>query len=451
MSIELQLILAIVSGVAILLLLIIRFQLNAFLSLLLASIWIGLFGGIAPGEIGTIISKGMGDTLGFVATIVGLGSIFGAILEHTGGARQLSIFMVKKTGENKARLAMLISGFIVAIPVFFDVAFIILFPVIHAISQKTKKPLLYYAMPLLTGIAITHSFIPPTPGPVAVADILKVDLGWMIGLGIIVGLPVAILCGLWFARYFSFSTDIDQQPFEIENVKEEASINLVNLTNWAITLPLLLMVLQATFKTLVENEVIAAFFGYEFVLFIGHPFSALLIATLFALYFLGRKAGLDRKQLSDISAGALGPAGTIILITGAGGVLKQMLISTGIGSMIASEISGSSASLVVLAFGVAALVRVLQGSATISMITGAGIIGPVISTMEDISMPERTLLALAIAAGSVIASHVNDSGFWLVNRFLQHDVRETLRSWTIVSTLISVSAFLIILLISWLI
>ena len=449
MSIEIQLILAILSGITILLLLIIRFRLNAFLSLLIASIWIGLLGGVSPSEIGNVITKGMGDTLGFVATIVGLGSIFGAILEHTGGAHQLSSFLINKTGESRARVAMLLSGFIVAIPVFFDVAFIILFPVAHAISQRTKKPLLWYALPLLTGIAITHSFIPPTPGPVAVADILKVDLGWMIGLGLIVGLPVALIVGLGFSKYLSFETAIDQEEIEETANESNPSINLVGLTNWAISLPLLLMVMQAILKTLVNEQIISAFPGYEFLLFIGHPFTALIIATLFAIYFLGAKAGLTHLQLTEISAKALGPAGTIILITGAGGVLKQMLITTGIGQMIAEQISGSSASLIILAYGVSALVRILQGSATIAMITAAGIVGPVLSTLDTIEMPERTLLALAIAAGSVIASHVNDSGFWLVNRFLKHEVKESLKSVTILSTINSVVSFVVILLLYW--
>jgi Gnt-I system low-affinity gluconate transporter len=448
MSQELVLILTIASGISVLLLLIIRFRLNAFLALLIASIWIGLFSGITPSEIGSVISKGMGDTLGFVATIVGLGSIFGAILEHSGGARQLSTFMLKKTGESKARLAMMLSGFVVAIPVFFDVAFIILFPVIQAIAQKTRKPLLCYAMPLLTGIAITHSFIPPTPGPVAVADILKVDLGWMIGLGVVVGLPVAVLCGLWLTRYFSFSTTIDHEIAQVTMEPQANGINLVAVTNWAITLPLLLMVMQAIFNTLRNTGMIEPFPGFELILFIGHPFSALIIATLFAIYFLGRKAGLDQEKLTKISGEALGPAGIIILITGAGGVLKQMLITTGIGTMIADQVAGSPTSFILLAYAIAALVRILQGSATISMITGAGIIGPVLSTLGDVGMADRTLLALAIAAGSVIASHVNDSGFWLVNRYLKHDVVETLRSWTIVSTIISICSILIILLIS---
>jgi gluconate transporter len=440
MSQELILIFSVLSGIAVLLLLIIRLKINAFLSLMLASIWIALLGGIPPDEIGNVIAKGMGDTLGFVATIVGLGSIFGAILEHTGGAHQLSNYLLKKIGEPKARLAMLISGFVVAIPVFFDVAFIILFPVIHAISKKTGKPILTYAMPLLAGIALTHSFIPPTPGPVAVADILKVDLGWMILLGVAIGLPAAIIGGLFVTRFFVFPTSIDQEK-QVEPVETEDASNLVFVTHLAILLPLLLMVIQAVLKTLVSSNMMEAFVGYEFILFIGHPFSALLIATFFAIYVLGRKAKLNQSQLSKIAGDALGPAGIIILITGAGGVLKQTLISTGIGSMIAEGIASNPEYLLFLAYGVASLVRILQGSATIAMITGAGIIGPVIEILPELSMIDKTLLALAIAAGSMIASHVNDSGFWLVNRYLKHDVTETLRSWTIVSTLVSLTSF----------
>jgi Gnt-I system low-affinity gluconate transporter len=300
----------------------------------------------------------------------------------------------------------------------------------------------------LTGIAITHSFIPPTPGPVAVADILKVDLGWMIGLGVIVGLPVALLSGLTIAKKLSFATSIDDYQTEESSSEPTLSNRLVLLTNVAILLPLVLMVIQATFKTLVESGTIESFGGYSFILFIGHPFTALLIATLFASYSLGKSANLDRTKLSKIASDALAPAGTIILITGAGGVLKQMLITTGIGQMIAESIATSPSSILFLAYGVAALVRILQGSATIAMITGAGIVAPLMEIITDIGIADRTLFALAIAAGSVIASHVNDSGFWLVNRFLQHDVRETLRSWTILSTIISISSFLLILILS---
>ena len=438
--------LAITSGIALLLILIIRIRLNAFLSLLIASIWIGLFSGIQPTEIIDTISKGMGDTLAFVATIVGLGTLFGAILEHSGGARHLAEFLVRKTGEKKSRLAMMLSGFFVAIPVFFDVAFIILFPVIQALSKKLKKSILYYALPLLAGIAITHSFIPPTPGPVAVADILKVDLGWMILLGVPIGIPVAIFSGLYVSKYLTDNVPY-QEDFEETAPKKPGGIVL--LTHVAILIPLMLMVISAVIKTLLQEAVIADSIWVNAIIFIGHPFSALILATLFSIYFLGKRSGLTRDQLFEISNKSLAPAGAIILITGAGGVLKQMLITTGIGTMIAENISGSSYSVLLLAYVVASLVRILQGSATIAMITGAGIVAPVIEMIPDSTMIDKTLLALAIAAGSITVSHVNDSGFWIVNRFLKQEVTATLRSWTILSTVISVSSFLLILVISF--
>ena len=448
MSSEIQLLLTVLSGITILLLLIIKVRLNAFISLLIASIWIGLLAGIAPIEMMDVISKGMGDTLAFVATIVGLGTIFGAILEHTGGAKQLSHYLVRKTGDRKARWAILFSGFIVSIPVFFDVAFIILFPVIKALSQKLKKPMLYFALPLITGIALTHSFIPPTPGPVAVADILNVDLGWMIMLGIPVAIPVAIICGIFISRKLSFFTKDDQSIGEDLSVQDEQQSNLVFVTHFAILLPLILMVLNALLKTLLAENLIDSFPGVDYIIMIGHPFSALILATLFALYFLGRKVGLKRDDLFKISNDALAPAGTIILITGAGGVLKQTLISTDVGTMIAHHMEGSSGSLLFLAFVVSAIVRILQGSATIAMITGAGIVGPVLAFSPEIAMFDKTLIALSIAAGSIIASHVNDSGFWIINRFLKHEVTETLRSMTILSTAISITAFAVLYIIS---
>lgn len=448
MTTEIQLLLAIISGIVLLLFLIIKIRLNAFLSLLIASIWIGLFSGIQPTEIADTIAKGMGDTLSFVATIVGLGTLFGAILEHSGGARKLAEYLVKKTGEKKSRLAMLLSGFFVAIPVFFDVAFIILFPVIQALSKKLKKPILYYALPLLAGIAITHSFIPPTPGPVAVADILKVDLGWMILIGVPVGIPVALFAGLYISKYL---TGDEAYEAEFEEEAEKSPSNIVFMTHVAILLPLFLMVVSAVTKTLLESGTLPDTLWVDGIIFIGHPFSALIFATLFAIYFLGKKAGLDKNQLFEISNKSLAPAGAIILITGAGGVLKQMLITTGIGTMIAENISGSAFSLLFLAYVVASLVRILQGSATISMITGAGIVAPVIELIPEITMVDRTLLALSIAAGSITVSHVNDSGFWIVNRFLKQEVTQTLKSWTILSTVISISSFLVILLLSWII
>lgn len=445
---ELQLVFAILSGIALLLLLIIRVKLNAFLSLLITSIWVGIMAGLSLDLVIESISKGMGNTLAFVATIVGLGAIFGALLEHSGGAQGLAKYLLEKGGEQKSRLALLVTGFIVSIPVFFDVGIIILFPIVKALARKAKENVLYYALPLLTGLAVTHSFIPPTPGPVAVADILKVDLGYAIVVGVLLGLPVALFCGLVLSKKI---TPAEADPEETEENTEELDTSydpgLIKMIFLVLGLPIGFILLGSFLNTLASEGVIEQAGYIDVLSFIGHPFVALILATLMALYFLGVKRGATRQELFDVSNRSLGPAGSIILITGAGGVLKQMMINTGIGDMIGSAMESSGMSVVLLAYLVAVLVRIMQGSATVAMLTAAGIVSAVIADMQ-LLMLDKTLVMMAIAAGSIILSHVNDSGFWLVNRYLNHSVQQTLRSWTIQSTMISVFSFILILLAS---
>lgn len=438
---ELQLIFAIISGIALLLLLIIRVKLNAFLSLLITSIWVGIVAGLSLDLVIESITKGMGGTLAFVATIVGLGAIFGALLEHSGGAQGLAKYLLEKGGEQKSRLALLVTGFIVSIPVFFDVGIIILFPIVKALARKAKENVLYYALPLLTGLAVTHSFIPPTPGPVAVADILSVDLGYAIVVGVLLGFPVAIVCGLIMSKWI---TPKEVTEFEeVEELDQKYDPGLVKMIFLVLGLPIGFILLGSFLKTLANEGVIESASYIDILSFIGHPFVALIMATLMALYFLGVRRGATKQELFEVSNRSLGPAGSIILITGAGGVLKQMMINTGIGDMIGAAMETSAMSVVVLAYLVAVLVRVMQGSATVAMLTAAGIVAAVIVDM-DLGMLDKTLVMMAIAAGSIVLSHVNDSGFWLVNRYLNQSVQQTLRSWTIQSTLISVTSFVLI-------
>ncbi len=440
---ELQLILAIVTGVILLLTLIIRLKLNAFLSLLIAAIWVGFLGGLNTTEVIDSISSGMGNTLAFVATIIGLGAIFGAFLEHSGGAQSLAMFLLKKGGETRSRLALLITGFIVAIPVFFDVGLIILLPIVKALSEKSGKHILHFALPLITGLAVTHSFIPPTPGPVAVADILGVDLGYAILIGAAIGLPIAIICGLYLSKLITPITN--DLSTDSESLKFDYDKGLVNAIFLVLGFPLFLILFGSLLSTLAGEGIIQDSKFIEVLAFIGHPFIALTIATLLAMYYLGTKRGLGKTELFNVANKSLAPAGSIILITGAGGVLKTMMINTGIGDMIGDAMAQSSFSVVLLAYLVASLVRIMQGSATVAMLTAAGIVAAVIPDLQ-LTMIDKTLVMMAIAAGSVIASHVNDSGFWLVNRYLDQSVQETMKAWTIQSTFISVCSFILIFL-----
>ena len=377
----------------------------------------------------------MGNTLGFVAVVVGLGAMFGAILEHSGGAEAIASFLLKHTGEKGASWALMITGFIIAIPVFFDVAFIILVPLIYSLQRKSKKSLLLYGMPLLAGLAITHAFIPPTPGPVAVADILKADLGWVIVFGAIVGIPTAIVSGPLFAKYISKRIH-GVAPELVESQSDDQPKPSVGMIAAIIGLPIILIVLNTVLNSpMAEGWISEDFKGW--MKMIGHPFTALILANLIAWYLLGIRRKTSKEKLLKITTKSMGPAGIIILLTGAGGVFKEMLIATGTGDMMANYFAEQGLSTLLFAFIVAALVRILQGSATVAMITAAGVTAPLLlGSTGDI---EKALLVIAIASGASIMSHVNDSGFWLVSKYLGLTEKQTFRSWTMMTTLLAIT------------
>ncbi|WP_228851046.1 GntP family permease [Aegicerativicinus sediminis] len=438
---ELGLILAVLGGIAVLLLLILRFKLQAFLALLIGSIVVGILAGISPNEIMTSIQNGMGNTLGFVAVVVGLGAIFGAILEQSGGANAIANYLLKLVGDKKAGWALMATGFIISIPVFFDVAFIILIPLLYSIQRRTRKSLLLYAIPLLAGLAVTHSFIPPTPGPIAVADILNADLGWVIILGILVGLPTAIISGPLFGKYISSKIFVEA-PKLIETDDSEHVSPPIGLIFIIISIPIVLIVCNTVVSNL--NNIDTSAIWFKLIQLMGHPFGALIIANLLAWYLLGTKRGFSSKQLLTISTKSLNAVGAIILLTGAGGVFKEILITTHIGEMIGNLISEQGFGLLIMAFLVASLVRILQGSATVAMITAAGLVAPALS--PESSETTKAFLVLAIASGATILSHVNDSGFWLVSNYLGLSEKQTFRSWTVMTCLLSLTGFALILL-----
>ena len=436
--IDYSLITAVFIGIAILLILILRFKIQAFISLLIASISVGIIAGMNPVDIISTIKQGMGNTLGFVAVVVGLGAMFGAILEHSGGAKALATYLLHKFGEKNASWAMVITGFFIAIPVFFDVAFIILVPLIYSLQRKTKKSLLLYSIPLLAGLAITHAFIPPTPGPVAVADILNADLGWVILFGFLVGIPTAIVCGPLFGKYIAKKIFIEAPKLGIDNVH---TINHppVRMIITIIGIPIILIVSNTVLNSTLFEEGTVPVQLKEWLGMIGHPFSALIIANIIAWYFLGIKRKFTKETLLQVTTKSMGPAGIIILLTGAGGVFKQVLVNTGTGEMLANYFADKGVSILLFSFLSAAIVRLLQGSATVAMITAAGITAPLLAA--NITEIDKALLVISIASGASIMSHVNDSGFWLVSKYLGLNEKETFKSWTVMTTLLALTGF----------
>lgn len=439
-----------VFSILLLLVLVMRLKIHAFIALLLASTFVGLAAGMPFMELISSLQEGMGGILGFIAIVVGLGAILGKLLEVSGGAETLAHYVIKLFGEKRSTWALMFTGFIVSIPVFLDVGFIILVPIVYALAKRSGLSLLHFAIPLLAGMAVTHSFIPPTPGPVAVAEILNAPLGWMIIFGVIAGIPAAVLGGPVFGKYIGKRIHVGPPEFvEFNEDKVQATKKDFLTILFIVLLPLFLILIATSVEMLVKMDKLSGEnYWVNFFQFLGHPFSALTIATFVAAYFLGFKKGFKAKELLEFSDKALAPAGLIILITGAGGMFKQILIESGAGEAMAQIFITYNVVPIIMAYVLAVIIRVVQGSATVAMITSAGMMAPVIIGM-DFSDPMKALIGLAVASGATILSHVNDSGFWLVKKFLGLSEKETLQSWTVMETIISITGFAIVLILSF--
>ncbi|HLR20322.1 MAG TPA: gluconate:H+ symporter [Staphylococcus sp.] len=448
MNNDLWLIIIAVIGIGLLLYLVMVSKLQAFVALLIASILIGLASGMDLNKIIETVESGMGGTLGFIAVVVGLGAMFGEVLKVSGGAERLALTMVNKFGESKAQWALGLTGFIVSIPVFLDVALVILIPIVYSLAEKAKKPILYYGIPLLAGLAVTHAFVPPTPGPITVAKMLEVDLGWVILFGIIAGLPAMIIAGPIFGTYISKKVPLEMPDSaklhgDIEAIKDEKDLPSFKLVVSLILIPLALILVNTVSGVVLSDGIIK-----DTLTFIGHPFIALIITVLLTFWLLGTRRGYTKDDIQEIATKALEPAGIIILITGAGGVFKQTLIDSGVGKVMGEFMAQSSLPIVVVAFLISLFVRIAQGSATVAMVTGAGLVSPIIADMS-VSQPVLGLITIAIAAGSSAVSHVNDSGFWLVNRFFGMTEKETLKTWTVMETIVGFVGFAVVFILSF--
>ena len=440
------LILLAVSGIAILLFLVIVVRLQAFVALLISSVIVAILGGVPLSEIADQIQSGMGSTLGYISIVVGLGAMFGELLQLSGGAERIARTMLKRFGENRAQWALGITGLIVSTPVFFDVALILFIPLVYSLAKRTKTSLLYYGVPLLAGMAVAHAFIPPTPGPVAVASLLNADLGWVILIGIIAGIPATAIGGVYFGKRLAKQIHIsvpDYMERDIPIPTDEKELPSFGLVMTIILLPLVLILANTLAKVQLEEGTQLR----EILEFLGHPFIALIIATLFSFYALGTLRGYTREDILKIATRSMEPVGLIILVTGAGGVFGKVLIATGVGDALANAMVVANLPVVLLAFLISLVLRVSQGSATVAMVTSAGLIGPVIAQF-DYSPQLIACITIAIASGATMLSHVNDSGFWLVNRYFGMTEKDTIRVWTVVSSVVGIIGLIVVLILS---
>lgn len=409
---------------------------HAFISLTVAGLFLAIMAGLSPEKIVTAYETGVGDVLGHLVGILALGTILGKLMSDSGAGMQISDYLVKALGYKKLPWAMMLSGFIIGIPVFFEVGIVILLPLVISIHKTTKTNILLIAIPLLAGLSIVHGIVPPHPGAMTAIGIYEADLGKVLLYSLIIALPTAIIAGPIFGKFISKRVIPENPPNIIKVNNKTNGLPSVGISFLVIILPVLLMLLSIITPYLGDIPSIVK----NILLFVGSPVIALLISCFAAFYLLGFKQGMTKNVIKDLVEECILPIGSIILIIGAGGGFKEILIETGVGNTIAQMTEQLSLSPLLLAFLVAGLIRVATGSATVALTTAAGIVSPIIQHMSGVNLE---LLVIATGAGSLMLSHVNDAGFWMVKEYLGLNVKETFKTWTVMETLLSFVAFAI--------
>jgi gluconate:H+ symporter, GntP family len=437
-------------GIAVLLVMIIRFRIEPFIALLVTGLLIALAAGLPVEDIvGTaqkssdsLLEGGFASILGHITAIIGLGTILGSMLEASGGAQLLTRKLLGAFGENRAPLAMGLSGLIFGIPVFFDIGIFVLAPLVYVVARQGKRSILLYCLPLVAGLSMTHAFLPPHPGPVVAAGLLGVDLGWIILMGLACGLPAFVVAGLlypvWIGKRITLPVPADMLATADELAakregQRDPSLGVVALI---IGLPMVL-ILGATFGSITLPEGSGAL---SVLTFLGNPTVALTIAVLLSFWLLGTRRGMTGRDLSELTSGALRPLGMLLLVVGAGGFFGKVLAETGVGDALAGSLQGVGLPMIVSAYVISSGLRIAQGSATVAIVTTGGIVAPLVGS-AGLSQAQLALIAVAIAAGSIIASHVNDGGFWIISRYFGIPVSDMLKTWTVLETLLSLVAF----------
>ncbi|RBY90423.1 GntP family permease [Blastococcus sp. TBT05-19] len=465
------------AAVGVLLFLIMKLKLHAFLALVLVSLLTALATRIPLEDVVTTLTTGFGSTLANVALLVGLGAMLGRLLEHSGGAQVLADSLIRRFGEKRAPLALGVAALLFGFPIFFDAGLVVFLPIVFTVALRLGGSLLTYGLPTAGAFAVMHAFVPPHPGPVAAAELIGADIGLVLVFGLLIGLPTwylgGYLFGLWAGRRYDVAVPdilsdektLDDTPDpSVEGTSPAIASGGGTRTETAtrpappsfgtvvaiLLLPLVLIFLNTGLSTLATA---GALDEESFVVRAGQLLGAtpvaLLITVLVASVVLGLRRGESGEKVESIVNSALGPVCAIILITGAGGMFGGVLRASGIGTALADVLGDIGLPVIVAAFVVSVLLRVAQGSATVALTTAAGLMAPVVEATDGLSGPDLALIVIAIAGGATVLSHVNDSGFWLVSRFFRMDEKTTLKTWTVMETLLGTIGFVLALVLSF--
>ena len=432
-------------AIALLLFLILKLRLHAFVSLILVSLLTAFATGIPTSSIVTVLTGSFGSTLATVALLVGLGAMLGRLVETSGGAKVLADTMIRVFGEKRAPLALGVASLIFGFPIFFDAGLVVMLPVIFSVARRLGGGVLRYGLPAAGAFSVMHVFVPPHPGPVTASGFFEANIGVVLLLGLVIALPTwyltSYLFGLWVGKKFVLPVPAVLGEIDDDEVKNPPKFGTVVSV---LLLPLVLIFLNTGLNTLASAGVISAEAAgqpwFAFLRTLGETPVALLISLLVACIVLGARRGESKTAIEKVLESALGPVCSVILITGAGGMFGGVLRTSGIGDALGTVLSDLGVPLILAGFLIAAILRIAQGSATVALTTAAALIAP--GVMEaGYNTVQTAAMVLAVAAGSVVVSHVNDSGFWLVGRFMGMDVKTTLKTWTVLETLIGVMGF----------
>jgi GntP family gluconate:H+ symporter len=430
-------------AVGLLIFLVARWKVNAFIALVLASLFVGLCSGVRLLEIAKAFQEGVGGTLGFIAVVVGLGTMLGKLLAESGGAEVVAKTFIAAFGEKRLHWTLMFVSFIVGLPVFFGVGVVLLIPIVFTLARETKLPLLYLGIPVIAGLATSHGLVPPHPGPMVAIEKVGADVGKTILWSLVIGLPCAAVAGPIFAKLIAHRMQVPLGGIGEKLCQENSTRSQrpgFAITLFTITLPVLLM-LGATIAdvTLPKGDAFR-----EWADFLGSPLVAMLLAVLLALWSFGSQCGFNRTQLLKFTDDCVGPCATIFLVVGAGGGFGKVLDVSGVDDAISDLAKTMQLSPLLLGWLVAAGIRIAVGSATVAITLASAIMAPIAAS----SPVNKELLVVAMGAGSVILSHLNDGGFWFVKEYFNLTVEQTLKTWTVLETIVSVLGLVLVLIAS---
>ncbi|WP_274706360.1 gluconate:H+ symporter [Fructilactobacillus myrtifloralis] len=439
-------------GIMLLLFLIIKLKLNTFVSLIVVAILVALGLGMNPASIANSIKLGIGNTLGELAVVFGFGAMIGRLVSDAGGSYRIAQTLIRRFGKKRLQLAIVVASFIIGMSLFFEVGLVLLTPIVFAVALEADVPFLYLGIPMAAALSATQGFLPPQPAPTAVATALGANIGQVLLFGIIVAIPCVIVAGpLWtkvVQKFFPDAFVVKKSLPAFGEVKEydlkdTPSFGLSALTS---LLPAIFMAVNTVYQLTVNGgKEIKNPHGFDaFISMLGNPMIAMVIALLFAIWSMGFHRGRDMKQISASISEAVKSIAMLLLVIAGGGAFKQVLIDGGVGNAVKDMMMHSNLSPILLGWLVAVILRVSLGSATVAGMTAAGLVMPLMSSLNV----NPVMMALAIGAGSLAASHVNDAGFWMFKEYFDLDVKQTLGIWTSLETVISVTGLIVVLLLN---